>query len=121
MRISDWSSDVCSSDLQLTLVAENLGNIVGWQTDHEGRVRAGIASDGLHTTLPYRDTETDEFKPIITTDFRTSVVPQFFTPDNRAMYALSNRGRNYLALVIIKPADPEIGRETCRERVWQYV
>ncbi|AEC19710.1 putative peptidase [Pusillimonas sp. T7-7] len=92
---------------QLTLVAENPGNIVGWQTDHEGRVRAGIASDGLHTTLLYRDTEADEFKPIITTDFRTSVVPQFFTPDNRAMYALSNRGRNYLALVIINPTDPD--------------
>ncbi|MGB6102224.1 MAG: S9 family peptidase [Pusillimonas sp.] len=92
---------------QLTLVAENPGNIVGWQTDHQGRVRAGIASDGLHTTLLYRDTEADDFKPIITTDFRTTVGPQFFTPDNRAIYALSNRGRNYLALVIIDPADPD--------------
>ncbi|NYT85979.1 alpha/beta hydrolase family protein [Pollutimonas harenae] len=92
---------------QLTLVAENPGNIIGWQTDHKGHVRAGIASDGLHTTLLYRDTEADEFQPIITTDFRTSVVPQFFTPDNRAMYALSNRGRNYLALVIIHPDDPD--------------
>ncbi len=92
---------------QLTLVAENPGNIIGWQTDHQGRVRAGIASDGLHTTLLYRDTEADDFKPIITTDFRTTVGPQFFTPDNRAIYALSNRGRNYLALVIIDPADPD--------------
>ncbi|NYT57791.1 S9 family peptidase [Alcaligenaceae bacterium] len=92
---------------ELTLVAENPGNIIGWQTDHEGRVRAGIASDGLHTTLLYRDTEAGEFKPIITTDFRTSVGPQFFTPDNRRMYALSNRGRNYLALVLIDPAQPD--------------
>ncbi|MDS1141588.1 S9 family peptidase [Pusillimonas sp. SM2304] len=92
---------------QLTLVAENPGNIVGWQTDHLGRVRAGIASDGLHTTLLYRDTESDEFKPIITTDFRTVVSPQFFTPDNRCLYALSNRGRNYLTLVIIDPAEPD--------------
>ncbi|MCC2595609.1 S9 family peptidase [Pusillimonas sp. MFBS29] len=92
---------------ELTLVAENPGNIIGWQTDHDGRVRAGIASDGLHTTLLYRATEADEFKPIITTDFRTSVVPQFFTPDNRRMYALSNRGRNFLALVLIDPASPD--------------
>lgn len=92
---------------QLTLVAENPGNIVGWQTDHLGRVRAGIASDGLHTTLLYRDTESDEFKPIITTDFRTVVSPQFFTPDNSCLYALSNRGRNYLTLVIIDPAEPD--------------
>src|SRR5690606_3772286 len=67
----------------------------------------GIASDGLHTTLLYRDTESDAFKPIITTDFRTVVSPQFFTADNRSLYALSNRGRNFLALVIIDPASPD--------------
>src|SRR5690606_11411869 len=34
---------------ELVLVAENPGNIIGWQTDHAGRVRIGIASDGLNT------------------------------------------------------------------------
>src|SRR5690606_14128667 len=58
---------------KMTLVAENPGNIVGWQTDHEGRVRAAITSDGLHTTLLYRDDESQDFAPIITTDFRTVV------------------------------------------------
>ena len=37
------------------LVARNPGNIVGWQTDHAGR--AAVASDGLNTTLLYRDDE----------------------------------------------------------------
>ncbi|GAB2907163.1 alpha/beta hydrolase family protein [Paralcaligenes ginsengisoli] len=95
----------------LSLVAENPGNIVAWQTDHAGRVRAGITSDGLHTTLLYRDDETASFKPIITTDFRTTVSPEFFTFDNKSFYALSNRGRDLLALVIIDPTRPDQEQE----------
>ncbi len=92
---------------KLELVALNPGNIVGWKTDHLGHVRVGIASDGLHTTLLYRDNETQTFRPIITTDFRTAVSPEFFTFDNNAFYALSNRGRDTLALVVIDPAQPD--------------
>ncbi|PLC49036.1 S9 family peptidase [Pollutimonas subterranea] len=93
---------------QLVLVAENPGNIVGWQTDHQGLVRAAIASDGLDSTLLYRNTEADPFRPILSTDFRTVVSPEFFTFDNQKLYALSNRGRDCLALVIIDPAHPDI-------------
>jgi dipeptidyl aminopeptidase/acylaminoacyl peptidase len=92
------------------LVAQNPGNIVGWQTDHAGKIRAAITSDGLDTTLLYRDTETDAFRPLITADYRTSVNPIFFTFDNQKFYALSNRGRDKEALVIIDPAHPD--RET---------
>lgn len=92
------------------LVAQNPGNIVGWQTDHAGKVRAAITSDGLDTTLLYRDMETDAFRPLITADYRTSVNPIFFTFDNQKFYALSNRGRDKEALVIIDPAHPD--RET---------
>lgn len=91
----------------LTLVAENPGNIVGWQTDHQGRVLIAMASDGLDTTLLYRDTEDAPFSPIISTDFRTVVSPEFFDFDNRRFYALSNRDRDCLALVTIDPADPD--------------
>jgi len=102
--------DVYRADIrsgELTLVASNPGNIVAWQTDHQGLVRAAIASDGLDTVLLYRDSEEDEFRPIISTDFRTSVMPQFFTFDDRDLYALSNRGRDRLALVVIDPANPD--------------
>lgn len=92
---------------ELALVAENPGNIVGWQADHDGRIRAAIASDGLNTTLLYRADESEPFRPIIHTDFRTTVGPMFFTFDNRSLYALSNRGRDCLALVIIDPARPD--------------
>ncbi len=93
------------------LVAQNPGNIVGWQTDHAGKVRAAVASDGLNTTLLYRDDEAAEFRPLITTDYRTSVSPAFFTFDDRKFYALSNRGRDKLALVVIDPANPDAEEE----------
>ncbi len=89
------------------LVAQNPGNIVGWQTDHAGRVRAAVASDGLNSALLYRDDEAGEFQTLITTDYRTSVSPAFFTFDDRRLYALSNRGRDKLALVVIDPARPD--------------
>lgn len=89
-----------------TLVAENPGNIVGWQTDHQGLVRLAIASDGLHTVLLYRADEQSEFSPIIQTDFRTDVSPQFFDKNNQKFYALSNRDRDTAALVLIDPNHP---------------
>ena len=92
---------------ELTLVAENPGNIVGWQTDHQGRLRLAVTSDGLHTTLLYRDDEGEGFRPIITTDFRSTVNPEFFCFDGPSFYALSNRGRDCLALVAIDPARPD--------------
>lgn len=90
-----------------TLVAENPGNIIGWQTDHNGHVRLAIASDGLHTALLYRPDESSPFAPIIQTDFRTDVNPQFFDKDNQKFYALSNRGRDTAALVLIDPNTPD--------------
>ena len=93
------------------LVARNPGNIVGWQTDHAGKLRAAVASDGLNTTLLYRDDEAAEFRPLITTDYRTSVHPAFFTFDDKKLYAQSNRGRDKLALVVIDPARPDVEEE----------
>lgn len=89
------------------LVAENPGNVVAWHTDHHGRVRAATVSDGLQTTLLYRESEDREFEAIISTDFRDTVTPEFFTFDDRCIYALSNRGRDCLALVVIDPRNPD--------------
>jgi dipeptidyl aminopeptidase/acylaminoacyl peptidase len=90
-----------------TLVAANPGNVVGWQTDHRGVVRLGVASDGVNNTLLYRGAEGEPFRPILTTDFRTSVNPAFFDFDNRRFYAISNRGRDKLAAVLIDPEQPD--------------
>jgi len=87
-----------------TVVATNPGNVVSWQPDHRGRVRLAVASDGVNNTLLYRAQDGQPFKPLLSTDFRTSVTPQFFHADNRRFYAVSNRGRDKSALVLIDPA-----------------
>jgi dipeptidyl aminopeptidase/acylaminoacyl peptidase len=87
-----------------TLVAKNPGDIVGWKTDHAGRVRVATRTDGLKTMLLYRADETAEFTPIITTDYKTEVDVAAFTADNKRLYAISNRGRDKKALVTIDPS-----------------
>jgi dipeptidyl aminopeptidase/acylaminoacyl peptidase len=83
----------------LTLLAENPGNIDEWLTDHQGKLRVAKASDGSNTTLLYRETEDQPFRPVLTTDFRETLQPVCFTFDNRLVYALSNLGRDKTALV----------------------
>ena len=83
-----------------TLLAENPGNISGWMTDHTGALRVAIATDGVNQTLLYRKTEKDEFKPVLTTNFKESFSPQFFDFDNgHVVYGTSNIGRDKSAIV----------------------
>ena len=84
---------------EMALVAENPGNITGWMTDHTGDLRLAIATDGVNTTLLHRNTEKDEFQPVITTNFKESIDPLFFTFDNQDLYASSNLGRDKSAIV----------------------
>lgn len=84
---------------EMTMIAENPGTYLGWMTDHKGRLRVAISSDGVNNTLMVREKESDKFKKLLTTNFRTSVDPIFFTFDNKNIYASSNRGRDKMALV----------------------
>ncbi len=89
----------------MVMLAENPGNIQGWMTDHEGKLRVAIAIvDGVNTQLLYRDTEDQEFKPILTTNFKESMSPEFFTFDNKRLFATSNIGRDKSAAIIFDPA-----------------
>ncbi len=93
---------------ELTLVAENPGNIVGWTTDHAGVIRIATTTDGVNSTMLYRDKDGEPFKPVITTSFRESLSPVFFTFDNQNVFALSNIGRDRAAVVTL---DPRTGKE----------
>ncbi len=94
---------------KMTLLAENPGNIVGWITDHDGKLRAAYAiTDGVNQTLLYRDNEEDEFREILTTSWRDNFNPHFFTFDNKMLYASSNLGRDKEEIVIF---DPQTGEE----------
>ncbi len=89
---------------KLTLVAENPGDITAWGTDHAGRIRYAIATDGVNRTYLYRDTARAPFKPVLTTGFREQFVPQVFTADNRKLYVATNVGRDKIAIVLADPA-----------------
>ena len=86
------------TDGTMKLIAENPGNISGWMTDHDGNLRVAITSDGVNTSLLYRDSESELFKTILTTDFKVRVDPLFFTFDNKNLYVASNRNRDKSAI-----------------------
>ncbi|MGH8801727.1 MAG: S9 family peptidase, partial [Casimicrobiaceae bacterium] len=103
--------DVYDLDLTsgtLTLVAENPGAITSWGADHAGTIRYAIATDGVDNTYLYRDGGAGAFREVLTTSFRDAFVPQFFTADNRRLYAASNLGRDKIAIVLV---DPSTARE----------
>ena len=79
---------------ELEMIAENPGNISEWMTDHDGKLRVALTSDGVNTSLLYRDSESEKFQTILTTDFKVSVSPLFFTFDNKNLFVSSNRGRD---------------------------
>ncbi len=84
---------------KVTMVAENPGNITRWMTDHDGRIRLAMTSDGVNTSILYRETEQDTFKTILTTNFKEDFSPLFFTFDNKQIYVSSNLGRDKSVIV----------------------
>ena len=47
------------TDGTMKLIAENPGNISGWMTDHDGNLRVAITTDGVNTSILYRDSESE--------------------------------------------------------------
>jgi len=55
-----YRMNVVTGDMKM--IAENPGNITGWITDHEGKLRIATTTDGVSNSLLYRQTEKDDFK-----------------------------------------------------------
>jgi dipeptidyl aminopeptidase/acylaminoacyl peptidase len=85
---------------EMEMIALNPGNIVGWQTDHDGRLRVATTYDGVNTSLLYRDTEKDDFQVLLTISFKETLAPLFFTYDNKNLYVASNIGRDKAAIYV---------------------
>src|SRR3546814_17457392 len=105
MRISDWSSDVCSSDLVAVRLCGVLGALLGdqlflRQLADEG-LRQDIAELHLARHLHRRDLVGEEGAQRL---------------EREALTVLqAHEGLGHLAAVV------EIGRASGRERGWQYV
>ncbi|MFM9944661.1 MAG: prolyl oligopeptidase family serine peptidase, partial [Bacteroidia bacterium] len=88
---------------EMTKIAQNPGNITGWVTDHDGKLRVAVTTDGINSSLLYRATEQDTFQVIMTTNFKESVNPLFFDFENKYLYATSNLRRDKAAIVKLNP------------------
>ncbi len=88
---------------KLEMIAENPGDITGWMTDHDGKIRAAVSTDGVTSGVYYRKSEDDEFEKIMETSFRDVFSPADFTYDNKKLYVISNLNRDTTALYIYNP------------------
>jgi len=93
----------------MEMIMENPGNITSWMTDHDGKLRVASTSDGVNTSLLYRESEDAPFETVLTTNFKETLSPTFFTFDNEKLYAVSNLNRDKAAIVVF---DPKTGKET---------
>jgi dipeptidyl aminopeptidase/acylaminoacyl peptidase len=97
--------DVYHLDLktgELTQVAKNPGNVLGWVTDNYLQVRVGLAvnAEGGMDML-YRGATSDEWKTIASwgTEDNLSTYPMGFTKDGLSLYMTDSRGANAARLV----------------------
>lgn len=75
---------------ELAMAAENPGDVTDWLTDHDGKVRMAVKTNGLINTLLYRPEGSGPFEKLIATDFNDTFEPLAFTFDNRQVYVMSN-------------------------------
>lgn len=91
------------------MAAKNPGNITDWITDPGGKLRLATSSDGVNQTLLYRKNESQQFKPVLTNNFKTTFRPIAFSHEQpNIVYAISNINRDKSALVQV---DCNTGKE----------
>ena len=103
--------DVYRLNLQtnvLNMYITNPGNITDWYPDNDGKIRLAKATDGVDETILYRANDNAPFKPNIKNKFKNKVEWWAFTGKGNSFYALSNVGRDKIALVQI---NAETGKE----------
>src|SRR3546814_10981125 len=109
MRISDWSSEVCSSDLGLPLDAYLSAAKLAWIVAHNDEAQRLLARGKLRlgtTDAFFLDRLTGRCVTDITTASRTS---------------LMNLASGAWDAELCRLFQVQIGRASCRERVCRYV
>ena len=100
---------------EMRMIAENPGNYTGWATDWDGQLRIATTTDGVSSTLLFRNSEGEKFAPIITTSFKDTISPLLFTRDNKQLYVATNLGRDKMAIF---KYDPENKKEL--EKIFEH-
>ncbi|WP_028544719.1 S9 family peptidase [Paenibacillus taiwanensis] len=97
-KVSDvYKLNVKTGDTKL--VAKNPGAIQHWLADREGKIRLALTTDGVVSSLLYRDNEEQQFRTLISLKAGDSISPVAFSADGKSIYAASNQGRDKVALV----------------------
>ncbi|SMC65152.1 S9 family peptidase [Pedobacter africanus] len=94
---------------EMEMAAKNPGNIVDWRTDSEGKLRLAVSSDGVNSTILYRENESEAFKKVLTSNFKDTFHPVAFDHQRpNVIYAISDVNRDKTALVEV---DCNTGKE----------
>lgn len=91
---------------RLELVGANPGDILGWQEDRDGRVRAAVSQTptGDYRVL-VRDSEDDELRVVAEYANEDGGHPYAFTPDGSRLWVGSAKGSDLTRLVELDPSD----------------
>ncbi len=84
---------------EMKLLYQNDKNYDNWYSDHNGVIRIATKTDGVNTTFYQRANEQEPFDSLLTTSYKDSFAPQFFTFDNKNIFASTNIGRDKTAIV----------------------
>src|SRR3546814_13199434 len=126
MRISDWSSDVCSSDL-LPVYCPDSGSFLGYRGTAENVTALRQREEALIGAK-----ESAELANRAKTEFLANMSHELRTPlnavigfseimESELLGPLGSAQYKSYAADIHESAQPQIGRASCRERVCQYV
>lgn len=88
---------------ELKLLYDNKLNYDSWYIDNSGVIRLATKTDGVNVTYNYRNSESEPFTALMTTNFKEQFYPQSFDAANHHFYVISNFGRDKTALVEYDP------------------
>lgn len=91
---------------RLELVGRNPGDVLGWQEDRRGLIRAAMTQtpEGDHTIV-VRDAEDAPFRTVAEYANEDAGHPYAFTPDGARLWVGSAKGSDLVRLVELDPAD----------------
>ncbi|HQJ61330.1 MAG TPA: hypothetical protein PKV35_10055, partial [bacterium] len=93
--------DLKTGELEMT--AENPGDVAGWGTDHEFKLRIAVATDPVTADeiVRIRNNETEPFRELIRIPFGENGGVINFAPDNKNLYFLTSTGSDTVRLVLL--------------------
>ncbi|MDN5280728.1 MAG: hypothetical protein PWR01_4693 [Clostridiales bacterium] len=95
-------------DGKLEEVARNDGTIIGWRTDHDGKLRIAVSKMNNRDLTLLRPDEKSEFKPFYLAPEGDKAWPVMFDFDNQHVIFSTNVNRDKIAFVKVSPGGNEV-------------